>query len=637
MAGYVRQSVADIQNGEEVLATPLNNEFNALRDAFNGATGHEHDGSTGNGPKIDLTTSVSGVLPVANGGSGLSSLDTFTLTSTDAGATAAPTLNLYRNSATPAAADLGGVINFQFEDSAGNTDTLASVTARADNVTSTTEAGSLIFSVATAGALANELILNSTALVPATSDGLALGSTTLQFSDIFIAEGGVINWDNGDATLTQTNNTLAFGGIDTITFPASLALSWDSADVVLTHSSNMLTVTGGDFTAPNLIAGTAFLPDANDGATLGTTALQFSDLFLAEGGVINWDNGDATLTQTGNTVALAGADFQTPNLLIPSTGTLNFNAGDVVLTHSANLLALTGGDLQVPNLLIPSAGTINFNSSDVVLTHSADMLTLSGGDLTLVSTDASAAAGPSLYLYRNSASPNTNDFLGQLVFQGEDSAGNTEDFAIIDVQAENVSNGTENARVRIRSKVNGTMTTLAQFGLTSGTGTNWEVIRALDVTTNLQVTDLSFYQTIRISGHLTPATDGVSLMLRTDTNNGASFDAGASDYAWQTVVTNGATTTGVENTGDTEIQISGSTSAGNATGEGISFNLLLSNFNQSDYMFLTGTFNVVNPSGAMHAGTISARRLNNTPRDAFLMFFSSGNATGQVVVEGMRG
>jgi len=76
---------------------------------------------------------------------------------------------------------------------------------------------------------------------------------------------------------------------------------------------------GGDGT--NLFAtigGTAYLkvasgsisPNANDATALGTTALQFSDLFLAEGGVINWDNGDATLTQTGNVLALAGADLR---------------------------------------------------------------------------------------------------------------------------------------------------------------------------------------------------------------------------------------------------------------------------------------------------------------------------------------
>jgi len=50
-------------------------------------------------------------------------------------------------------------------------------------------------------------------------------------------------------------------------------------------------------------------PTSNDGAALGTTALQFSDLFLAEGGVINWDNGDVTLTQVNNTLTVIGGAF----------------------------------------------------------------------------------------------------------------------------------------------------------------------------------------------------------------------------------------------------------------------------------------------------------------------------------------
>jgi hypothetical protein len=86
-------------------------------------------------------------------------------------------------------------------------------------------------------------------------------------------------------------------------------IDFGANNVSLTHSSNTLTLSGGDFVAPNITAQTAFLPDANDGAALGTAALQFSDLFLAEGGVINWDNGDVTLTQSGNTLTVAGGSL----------------------------------------------------------------------------------------------------------------------------------------------------------------------------------------------------------------------------------------------------------------------------------------------------------------------------------------
>lgn len=68
MTGYNRQSLADIQDGEDIVAAPLNDEFDALAAAFNGATGHTHSGNSGDSPKISLTGSVSGALPIANGG-----------------------------------------------------------------------------------------------------------------------------------------------------------------------------------------------------------------------------------------------------------------------------------------------------------------------------------------------------------------------------------------------------------------------------------------------------------------------------------------------------------------------------------------------------------------------------------------
>jgi hypothetical protein len=58
----------------------------------------------------------------------------------------------------------------------------------------------------------NEVELVENALSPVTSNGVALGTTSLQWSDLFLAEGGVINFDNGDMTLTQTGNTLAIAG-----------------------------------------------------------------------------------------------------------------------------------------------------------------------------------------------------------------------------------------------------------------------------------------------------------------------------------------------------------------------------------------------------------------------------------------
>lgn len=95
------------------------------------------------------------------------------------------------------------------------------------------------------------------------------------------------------------------------------------------------------------IFGAVITPQANDGAAIGTTALQWSDLFLAEGGVINWDNGDATLTQVGDVVTLAGADLK-----VTSPG----NVSTSVLTTDATQ-TLTNKTLTSPTLTTPSAFT----------------------------------------------------------------------------------------------------------------------------------------------------------------------------------------------------------------------------------------------------------------------------------------
>lgn len=88
-----------------------------------------------------------------------------TLTSTDAGAAAAPLLDLYRDSATPAASDTLGQIEFNGEDSAGNKQQYALIHASILSPTSTAETGQLHFETATAGASTEKMIIGTSNLV----------------------------------------------------------------------------------------------------------------------------------------------------------------------------------------------------------------------------------------------------------------------------------------------------------------------------------------------------------------------------------------------------------------------------------------------------------------------------------------
>ena len=116
-------------------------------------------------------------------------------------------------------------------------------------------------------------------LVPGTSDGAALGSITKQWSDLFLAEGAVINWDNGDATLTQVGN--------------------------------VLTLAGANLVADTITINTSFIPGVSGGVALGSVASMWEDIFFSSGSIINFDNGNVTLTHS------VGALTSNVDLLVP--------------------------------------------------------------------------------------------------------------------------------------------------------------------------------------------------------------------------------------------------------------------------------------------------------------------------------
>ena len=78
--------------------------------------------------------------------------------------------------------------------------------------------------------------------------------------------------------------------------------------------------------------------------------------------------------------------------------------------------------------------------------------------LSLISTDADALVGPVLRLFRNSASPADDDVIGNLIFSGQDGAGNETDFLTFQVNAGDVANGAEDGFMRIMMPVASTST-----------------------------------------------------------------------------------------------------------------------------------------------------------------------------------
>ena len=72
-------------------------------------------------------------------------------------------------------------------------------------------------------------------------------------------------------------------------------------------------------------------------------------------------------------------------------------------------------------------------------------------------SDTGADTAPDVVLFRNSASPAASDNIGNLVFRGEDSAGNTHDYASLTSSISVVTNGAEDGILDLMSSASGTL------------------------------------------------------------------------------------------------------------------------------------------------------------------------------------
>jgi hypothetical protein len=107
----------------------------------------------------------------------------FNFQSDDAGALG-PVMRLYHNSATPAANDIIGVVNFQGEDSAGNTTSFADIRAIIEDATNGSEDGNLTIFATVAGTAAAQLQIGNGVYGPGATGGYK-GLGTANFTAVY--------------------------------------------------------------------------------------------------------------------------------------------------------------------------------------------------------------------------------------------------------------------------------------------------------------------------------------------------------------------------------------------------------------------------------------------------------------------
>jgi hypothetical protein len=190
-------------------------------------------------------------------------------------------LDLYRDSASPAASDTIGEIEFNGEDSAGNKQQYAVIHGSILSPTSTAETGQIHFETATAGASTEKMII---------------GSTNLVINDIGAIYNVRIEGDT-DANLLYTDATNSRVGIGILT-PA------EKLDVVgnIKLSGNVVVASGFgiDFAATAGTGTSELFNDYEEGTWNG--GVSFGNAVVG----ITYNNFVGYYTKIGNVVTLSG-------------------------------------------------------------------------------------------------------------------------------------------------------------------------------------------------------------------------------------------------------------------------------------------------------------------------------------------
>ena len=289
MAGYVRQSSADIIATAVVRANPLNVEYNALRDAFNASTGHKHDGTAAEGAYVPLIADSDALNKVA--------IDT-----------------------------------------------------------SNNRVG--VF-VEVSSAAVEQIRIQDGAVVPVTNNDIDLGTSSLQFKDLFIDGTATVDALQVDTNAVVTGNltvngnaTLGNAASDTVTITADVASPLlpsadDTYDLGAVGSEWRNLYIDGTANIDALVADTADINGGTvDGAVIGgasaaagtftsLTATGTSTLTTVD---INGGNIDGTIIGAGSAAAITGTTITGTSLVGPVTGDVTGNADTATALETARTI-----------------------------------------------------------------------------------------------------------------------------------------------------------------------------------------------------------------------------------------------------------------------------------------------------------
>ena len=266
-------------------------------------------------------------------------------------------------------------------------------------------------------------------LTPATADGAALGSATKEWSDLFLADEGVINFGNDqDIALTHAQDT-------------SLAISGGGTTTGLIIDN---TATDGDPFLQFALSGTGlFTMGVDDGDSdlfkIGTTAIGTSTaLTLTSAGLLTISD-DLVIKDAGT----IGSASDTDAISISSAGVVGFSATTEASATGTAAVTLSGGlgvakDIWVGDDIVLDSDSAVIKLGDaqeITLTH------VTNTGLNLKHTATGDNTPIILTLQTGETDITADEPLGTINFQAPDETGGT-DAILVAAAIEAVAEGT---------------------------------------------------------------------------------------------------------------------------------------------------------------------------------------------------